>query len=144
MFQNQIGMNPYMAGMPKFSPGINWVNGLQEVDSFDLPPGGMAVFIDKVNDGMMYIRTRDIYNVYSTRVFKYSEVQTKQPDSPYVTRSELEELFQRFLGGGNNVTVQSANGANATGAASAESSTAGQSAGGRKRKTNDADVAGSE
>lgn len=142
MFQSQMGINPYMAGMPKFSPGINWVNGLQEVDSFDLPPGGMAVFIDKVNDGMMYIRTRDIYNVYSTRVFKYSEVQTKQPDSPYVTRSELEELFQRFLGGGNNVTVQPTNGTDTINAAS--TITTDQSAGSRKRKADDTDIAGSK
>lgn len=135
MFQNQ--MNPYRMGMPQFSAGINWVNSAQEVDQIELPPGGVAVFFDKVTDGMMYIRTRDTYNIYSTRVFSYSEIQPKQPESPYVTRSELEEMFQRFLGGGQNVTVQSDNGATASAAEPAN-----QPTGSRKRKTDGADITG--
>lgn len=130
MFQNQMGMgmNPYRVGMPQFSAGINWVNNVQEVEQIELPPGGMAVFFDKVTDGMMYIRTRDTYNIYNTRVFNYSEIQPKQPESQYVTRNELEEMFQRFLGGGQNVTVQPVNGtANAA-------DTADQSASGGKCK----------
>lgn len=136
MFQNQIGMNPYRVGMPQFSSGINWVNNVQEVDQMELPPGGMAVFFDKVTDGMMYIRTRDTYNIYNTRVFNYKEILPKQQESPYVTRSELEELFQRFLGGGNNVTVQSVNGSSDT--AESANATTKQSTGGGKRKESDA------
>lgn len=142
MFQNQMGMNPYRVGMPQFSAGINWVNNIQEVEQMELPPGGMAVFFDKVTDGMMYIRTRDTYNIYNTRVFNYTEVQPKQLESPYVTRSELEELFQRFLGGGNNVPIQSANGPADTGAPNNTSS--GQSAGSSQRKANGADASGSK
>lgn len=143
MFQNQMGMgmNQYRVGMPQFSAGINWVNSVQEVEQIELPPGGMAVFFDKVTDGMMYIRTRDTYNIYNTRVFNYSEIQPKQPESQYVTRNELEAMFQKFLGGGNNVTVQSANGAanttNATG-----TNTAVQHTSGGEYKENDADIAG--
>ena len=144
MFQNQMGMgmNPYRVGMPQFSAGINWVNNVQEVEQIELPPGGMAVFFDKVTDGMMYIRTRDTYNIYNTRVFNYSEIQPKQPESQYVTRNELEAMFQKFLGGVNNVTVQPTNGPdtiNATGA-----NTADQPAGSRKRKADDTNIAGSK
>lgn len=134
MFQN--GMNPYRVGVSQFTPGINWVNSVQEVESFELPPGGMAVFFDKVTDGMMYIRTRDTYNIYNTRVYNYTEIKPKQPESPYVTKSELEEMFKKFLGGGNNVTVQPANGAEHS------ASPANQSAGGSQRKANDANITG--
>lgn len=109
MFQNQ--MNPFRVGIPQISPGINWVNSVQEVEQIELPPGGMAVFFDKVTDGMMYIRTRDSYNIYNTRTFTYSEIQPKQPDSQYVTRNELEEMFKRFFGGMNNDTVSANDGA---------------------------------
>lgn len=130
MFQNQ--MNPYRVGMPQFSAGINWVNNVQEVDQVELPPGGVAVFFDKVTDGMMYIRSRDTYNIYSTKVFSITEIKPKQPESPYVTRSELEEMFQRFLGGGNNVTVQPIDGAAAT--ANGTAGPADQPTGNPKRK----------
>lgn len=145
MFQNQMsmGMNPYRVGMPQFSAGINWVNSVQEVEQIELPPGGMAVFFDKVTDGMMYIRTRDTYNIYNTRVFNYSEIQPKQPESQYVTRNELEAMFQKFLGGVNNVTVQSTNGAADT-INTTVANTADQSTGGSKRKENDADIAGNK
>lgn len=133
MFQNQMNQtNPYMVGMSNFSLGINWVNSIQEVEQFELPPGGMAVFFDKVTDGMMYIRTRDTYNIYNTKIFSYTEIQPKQPESPYVTRSELEEMFQRFLGGANNVTVQPANRPEST-----ANNTASQSAGDSERKADD-------
>ena len=133
MFQSQMNQtNPYMIGMSNFSLGINWVNSIQEVERFELPPGGMAVFFDKVTDGMMYIRTRDTYNIYNTKIFSYTEIQPKQPESPYVTRSELEEMFQRFLGGANNVTVQPANRPEST-----ANNTTSQSAGDSERKADD-------
>lgn len=144
MFQNQIGMNPYRVGMPQFSAGINWVNSVQEVDQFELPPGGVAVFFDKVTDGMMYIRSRDTYNIYSTKVFSITEIKPKQPESPYVTRNELEEMFQKFLGGANNVTLQSDNGANTTDATGSAAGTTSQSASNSKRKTNDTNTSGSK
>lgn len=141
MFQNQMNQaNPYMVGMSNFSLGINWVNSIQEVERFELPPGGMAVFFDKVTDGMMYIRTRDTYNIYNTKIFSYTEIQPKQPESPYVTRSELEEMFQRFLGGANNVTVQSTNRSEST--ANTTNNTASQSAGTSERKANDENATG--
>lgn len=141
MFQNQMNQaNPYMVGMSNFSLGINWVNSIQEVERFELPPGGMAVFFDKVTDGMMYIRTRDTYNIYNTKIFSYTEIQPKQPESPYVTRSELEEMFQRFLGGANNVTVQPANRPEST--ANTANNTASQSAGTSERKTDDKNATG--
>lgn len=141
MFQSQMNQtNPYMIGMSNFSLGINWVNSIQEVERFELPPGGMAVFFDKVTDGMMYIRTRDTYNIYNTKIFSYTEIQPKQPESPYVTRSELEEMFQRFLGGANNVTVQPVNRPEST--ANTANNTASQSTGTSERKTDDENVAG--
>lgn len=100
MFNNP--MQPYpMPGMDRYTVGMNWVNGATEVDSVELPPGANAVFFDKANDGIMYIRSRDRFSIYSpTRVFKIEEIVPKvSENSEYVTRSELEELFQRFLGG---------------------------------------------
>ena len=79
--------------------GMNWVENKAEIERSELPPGGQAVFFDKAND-VIYVRSRDSYtNVYTTRVLEYKEL---KPVNPYVTRDELEEMFQKFLGGANN------------------------------------------
>lgn len=140
MFQNQMNpMGNYQIGVPQFSSGINFVNGVQEVEKFDLPPGGTAVFFDKGDENIMYIRSRDVYNIYKTRIYSFTEIQPKLPETPYVTRAELEEMFQRFLGGVNNVTVQPNNGATAT-AANATDTAAAESSSSRKRKTDGSDI----
>ena len=91
---------------PQYAIGMNWVSSINEAEQMELPPGGTAVFFDKVNDGLMYIRTRDSYNIYNTRTFNINEVKPIQPESPYVTRNELEEMFSRYLGGKTNDTVR--------------------------------------
>lgn len=141
-------MQPYpMPGRERYSFGINWVEGLQEVSSVELPPGGSAVFIDKVNDGMMYLKTRDTFNVYNTRVFKMEEVPQQPPvGGDYVTRKELEELFQKFLGGAQqNDTlrtddIQPEPSATTNGTTAASAMYADVTTNGSKRKTDDANT----
>lgn len=104
--------NPYMNQNPyqnQFTMGINWVDGINQVDNIELAPGGMAVFFDKTNDNMMYIRTRDRYSIYNTRIFKIEEQKPKQPESQFVTRTELEEMLTRIIGGMKNESVQPIN-----------------------------------
>lgn len=102
MFQNQG--NPYGFGMAQISPGINWVESVQQAEQVELPPGCDIALLNK-NKDELYIRSRDRYNIYSTRIFELKEVTPVKQESQYVTRTELEEMFQRFLGGMNNVAV---------------------------------------
>lgn len=139
MFQNQVGMNPYMAGMPSMNTGITWVENIQQAEQFELPPGCDVALFNK-NKDELYIRSRDRYNIYSTRIYELKEITPVKPESQYVTRNELEEIFQKFLGGGNNVALQSVNGAAAANASDSTGS-ADQSAGGGKRKTDGTDAA---
>lgn len=139
---NNYGNSMQFGNMPtQFAIGMNWVSNIAEAERLELPPGGTAVFFDKVNDGMMYIRTRDSYNIYNTRVFNISEVQPKQPDSPYVTRVELEEMFQKFLGGATNDTLRTNDGEIPT--INRTTSTS-QSRGGTEFQKNDGNVAGNK
>ncbi len=135
MFQNQMGMNPYIGGMSNLNNGITWVENIQQAEQFELPPGCDVALFNK-NKDELYIRSRDRYNIYSTRVYELKEITPVKPESQYVTRNELEEMFQRFLGGINNVAIQSVNEQQPT---EPDSTTANQSAGGSKRQKSDAD-----
>lgn len=136
---NQFGNGMQFGNLPtQFAIGMNWVSSAAEAERLELPPGGTAVFFDKVNDGMMYIRTRDSYNIYNTRIFNYNEVQPKQPDSPYVTRTELEQMFQKFLGGASNDTLRTNDGEISTGNSAATN----QSRNGDECQKNDGNVRG--
>lgn len=117
-------------GMPgNFNQGIIWVDNLQQAEQFELPPGGDIALFCKEKDEV-YIRSRDRYNIYSTKIFELKEITPVNPESQYVTRNELEEIFRKFLGGGNNVTLQQNEGAVTT----SNTEPPNKSSGGTKRK----------
>lgn len=125
---------PY--GATGFNQGILWVDSLQQAEQFELPPGCDVALFCKAKDEV-YIRSRDRYNIYSTKIYELKEITPVKPESQYVTRTELEELFQRFLGGGNNVPVQQIDESSGT---TATANTADQSPSGGKRKAYDANA----
>lgn len=123
-------------GMPSMNQGMTWVESLQQAEQFELPPGCDIALFNK-NKDEVYIRSRDRYNIYSTRIFELKEITPVKQNSQYVTREEFEEILQKYLGGIGNVTVQPANRPTATAEPTVTTS---QSAGGRKRKADDADI----
>lgn len=145
MFQNQmgIGMNPYGVGMNQFSQGMNWVDSLQDVEKVELPPGCDIVLFNK-NKDEMYIRSRDRYSFYKTRIYELKEITPVQNQDKYITRDEFESILQKYLGGMRNDIVQPNEWTESTNTANSVANTADQSTGGSKRKENDADIAGNK
>lgn len=131
---------PY--GAPSFNQGILWVENLQQAEQFELPPGCDVALFCKTKDEV-YIRSRDRYNIYSTKIYELKEITPVKPESQYVTRTELEELFQRFLGGARNDIVQpNVRTEFADTKPTTDTGYTDQSSSGGKRKTNGANATG--
>jgi len=104
---NQFQQYPPQFQQNQFQPqqtqnGINWVNGPQGVNEWQLPYNSNVLLMDSENEGRFYIKVRDGAGMCNVRVFAYKEI-TEQPKpqvdmSQYVTKAELIEL----LGGINN------------------------------------------
>ena len=91
---------------PSFSSARNnivWVQGKEGAKAMQVPPNGVALFMDSENEGTFYIKTTDNIGISTMRTFHYEEVIEKTPvlASPdeYVTRKELEEIIASLKGG---------------------------------------------
>lgn len=107
MFQNQMGMgmNPYNVGMNQFAQGMNWIDSAQEVEKVELPSGADIVIFNR-NKDELYIRSRDRYGYYKTRIFELKDITPEERQDKYITRDEIESILQKFFGGMRNDTVQ--------------------------------------
>ena len=90
--------NPPQAG----NVGINWVNGMDEVKAFKLPPNANALFLDSEHTGMMYIKLSDELGMCKVRTFRFQEVETanesrKDDASQYIRKDELPALILELL-----------------------------------------------
>lgn len=136
MFQNQmsIGMNPYGVGINQFSQGMNWIDSAQEVEKVELPPGADIVIFNR-NKDELYIRSRDRYGYYKTRIFELKDITPEERQDKYITRDEIESILQKYLGGMRNDTVQQNERSELTNAGNESN----QSSGGTKSKGVNAD-----
>lgn len=136
MFQNQMGMgmNPYGVGINQFSQGMNWIDSAQEVEKVELPPGADIVIFNR-NKDELYIRSRDRYGYYKTRIFELKDITPEERQDKYITRDEIESILQKYLGGMRNDTVQQNERSELTNAGNESN----QSSGGTKSKGVNAD-----
>lgn len=138
MFQNQSGVQPYGIGINQFTQGMNWADSAQEVEKVELPPGTDIVIFNR-NKDELYIRSRDRYGYYKTRIFELKDITPEEKHDKYITRDEFESILKKYLGGIKNDTVQSNDGPKPD-----YEGTTNQSAGGSQRKANDTGFAGSK
>lgn len=133
MFQNQMGIPPYGVGMNQFTQGMNWIDSAQEIEKVELPPGADVVIFNR-NKDELYIRSRDRYGYYKTRVYELNDITPEERQDKYITRDEIESILQKYLGGMRNDTVQSNDGS----ADAANTTGSSQPASCSKRKESDA------
>ena len=106
--QSPYQMNPYLqtqAPAQSQNNGINWVQGIEGAKAYQLPPNSNVQLLDSENDGIFYIKISDNVGMCTLRKFRYTEIfdepQAPQMDlSDYVKKSELQELLESMLGGG--------------------------------------------
>lgn len=70
------------------------VTGLDGAKAYQLPPNSSIALFD-ANDDVMYIKTTDGAGFPSIRAFRFSPIETTQPEpvvTDYVQRSEFENL----------------------------------------------------
>lgn len=127
-------MNPYSVGMNQFSQGMNWIDSAQEVEKVELPPGADIVIFNR-NKDELYIRSRDRYGYYKTRIFELKDITPEERQDKYITRDEIESILQKYLGGMRNDTVQQNERSELTNAGNESN----QSSGGTKSKGVNAD-----
>lgn len=127
------GTYPFMSGgqpvpqsgqcpvnVPQSPPQIVWVNGIADVNRYNIAPNSAAVFFDSEIDDRYYIKTCDVSGKPTVRVYDSHEVTDKISPSGvdmtnYVTRAELAELTAliKSLSGGMTHAEQAIPAANA-------------------------------
>ena len=99
----QQPMNPYLNKPMEQSNGIIWVQGIEGAKAYQMPPNSNIQLMDSENDGVFYIKVTDNIGMATLRVFRYSEVTSREmkkdtPDlSEYVKKSELNDLINGLL-----------------------------------------------
>ena len=85
--------NPYLQ-----SNGIMWCRGIEGAKAWQLLPNTNVLLLDSEVDGIFYIKSSDNIGMCTIRTFKFEEVVEEQKEeSQYVTKKELEEMFQKYL-----------------------------------------------
>ena len=93
--------NPYFRQPNK----IQWVNGRNGANSYQLQPNENTVLLDSENEGIFYIKVCDNVGMCSIRIFKFEEVFETEPKinlDEYVKKSDLEALINSMLGGNSD------------------------------------------
>ena len=95
-------MNPYQQQPRPFGNTINWVQGVEGANAFQLGPNSNAMMLDSENDGIFYIKTSDNVGMCNMRTFKFEEITNAQQASTvdltaYVRKDELQELLKTIL-----------------------------------------------
>jgi hypothetical protein len=97
--------NPYNPFFRQPNRNIQWVNGRNGANSYQLQPNENAIFLDSENEGIFYIKVCDNVGMCSLRIFKFEEVFDTEPKinlEEYVKKSDLEALINSMLGGGSD------------------------------------------
>ena len=79
---------------PQTSSAIQYVNGRQSADNFQMMPNTSVILMDSTQD-RFYIKKADASGSCITKTYSFQEV-TEDEQSPYVTRKELESFKEEI------------------------------------------------
>ena len=85
---------------PMQTPTFVWVNGLEMAMNWPVPIGSSVIMMDSQNPAL-YIKTVDATG-RALPIEVYDLVKREpDPKESYVTRGEIEDLFEKYLGNRN-------------------------------------------
>lgn len=82
-----------------FLPIVGFVNGVEGARNYPMTANQTAYLFDQEKDSF-YVKATDLRGMVSCfKEYAYSEVEVEEPknESPYVTKAEMEELFEKYF-----------------------------------------------
>lgn len=92
-------MMPNMGNQERMTPAgeMMFVDGAHQLYSMRMMPGADRVFFDK-NEDVFYIVGTNHYGQPQIKAYCFEEIPSTEASGQYVTKQELRELMQEFLG----------------------------------------------
>ena len=93
----------------RFTPTFNqpatnivWVQGAEGAKGYQVPNRSNTILLDSENENTMYIVSSDEVGMRKMRVFKFEEIEVKQPGqvdmSQYCTKDDVRDIILEMLG----------------------------------------------
>lgn len=98
-FGGRMPQMPMMGGQERMAPvgEMMFVDGVHQLYGMRTMPGADKVFFSKEED-VFFVVTTDHYGKPEIKAFCFEEIQGPESSNQYVTKQELRELMQEFLG----------------------------------------------
>lgn len=82
------GMYPFQTILPQSTQNIQYVNGRQSAESYQLLPNSSVILMDS-NMARFYLKKTDASGMATVKAYDFKEVEAEKP-AEYVTKSEFE------------------------------------------------------
>lgn len=100
-FGGRMPQVPMMGSQERMAPvgEMMFVEGVHQLYGMRTMPGADKVFFSKEED-VFFVVTTDHYGKPEIKAYCFEEIQGPEASGQFVTKQELKELMQEFLGGG--------------------------------------------
>jgi len=96
---------PYQNYLPQQTQTIQYVNGRQSAESYQMPANSSVILMDS-NKARFYLKQTDASGLTTIRAYDFKEVEENKP-TEYVTKSEFEN-FKAEIKGADHESVNDA------------------------------------
>ena len=92
MAYNQNLYNQYFPMVQQPVDGLTWVKGIDEVNSYPLPPNSKSPALMWQDQPKFSIKETDNYGGFTVRTFSFTEDVPEPVEVPWVTKADLESF----------------------------------------------------
>ena len=89
--------NPYQQLIPQQTQNIQYVNGKQSAESYQMPSNSSVILMDS-NLPRFYLKKTDASGMATVKAYDFKEVEEEKP-AEYVTKAEFESFKAKLKGG---------------------------------------------
>lgn len=92
-----IYSNPYQQLLPQQTQNIQYVNGRQSAESYQMSANSSVILMDS-NLPRFYLKKTDASGMATVKAYDFKEVEDDKP-AEYVTKAEFESFKAKLKGG---------------------------------------------
>ena len=91
-YYDPLQYNPYLKPPQQPVDGLTWVDGIDEVNSYPLPPNSQSPALMWREEPKFSIKRTDNYGGYTVRTFSFTEDEPEPVPVPWVTKDDFESF----------------------------------------------------
>lgn len=91
-YYDPLQYNPYLKPPQQPVDGLTWVDGIDEVNSYPLPPNSQSPALMWRDEPKFSIKRTDNYGGYTVRTFSFTEDEPEPVPVPWVTKDDFESF----------------------------------------------------